>query len=180
MEAFLKTIKDRPEAQTVSSGLPHQSSDQGAAAIGSRFSNPIFFVYHGELPRLPYCNSQPNSIKLPLPWRNILSLCSRVSVPSPSDFLQDRIVSLCFVLLRLCPDNENQRRRLRLSSVCKWIWYVKTYFFVCVREWNCTGLVKIYELCCYNSSPLFFHCSSSTRPTSAWIITSLMLVWPKQ
>lgn len=67
MEAFLKTIKDRPEAQTVSSGLPHQSSDQGAAAIGSHFSNPIFFVYHGELPRLPYCSSQPNSIKLPLP-----------------------------------------------------------------------------------------------------------------
>lgn len=134
MEPFLKAIKDRPEAQTASSGLPHQSFDQGAAAIGFHFSNPIFFVYHSELPRLPYCNSQPNSIKLPLPWRNILSLCSRVSVPSPSDFLQNRIISFCFLLLRLCPDNENQRRLLCVSSVSKSIWYVKRIFFVCVRE----------------------------------------------
>lgn len=57
--------KGKQEVQEISSGLPHPSSERGAT--GFHFSNPIFFVYHGELPPSPYCNRRPNSIKLPPP-----------------------------------------------------------------------------------------------------------------
>lgn len=66
------------EKQKVDLKLSKSILVQSVSLVGFPVSDTISFVYYSALSWLPYCNLQLNSIKLPLPGKNVLLLCSRV------------------------------------------------------------------------------------------------------